>query len=99
MQPAEDRLEALAVVFDDADDTRQRRGFPRVEIIDETIRRHAPESFPASATSKSRSASNLPGDRIPAHAASRALRAGAAPPAKTRPAVLRWRAQSRGRCK
>jgi len=38
MQPTENCLESIAVVFDDADYTSQSGGFPGVEIIQQLIR-------------------------------------------------------------
>jgi hypothetical protein len=38
MQASQDRFETITVVFDDADYTRQRGGFPRVEVIQQLIR-------------------------------------------------------------
>jgi hypothetical protein len=38
MQAGHDCLKSFAVIFDDADYTRQRRGFPRVEILQQAIR-------------------------------------------------------------
>jgi hypothetical protein len=38
MQPSQNLFEAIAVVLDDADYARQRRRFPRVEVVQQAIR-------------------------------------------------------------
>jgi hypothetical protein len=38
METSQNCLESFAVVFDDADNARQRGWFPRVEIVEQPIR-------------------------------------------------------------
>jgi hypothetical protein len=38
MQSGHDGFETLTVVFDDADHTRERSRFPRIEIIEQSFR-------------------------------------------------------------
>ena len=99
MQAGHHRLESIAVVFDDAHYSRQGSGLPRVEIIQQSIRGHGPGSFPVCATFWTLLALRLQGVHIRGCAECRAPRAGAAPPAKTRPAASRLRARSPGRCR
>src|SRR5258705_4116642 len=99
VQRAQDLLKTIAVILDDADDARERRGLPRVEVFEQTVRRHGQEYAPVGATLRKWCATLRRDGRIPERAAYREPRVSGSPPRLGRLAASRCRVRSPDKCR